>query len=291
MSAPQQPPATAGSESSDSLPPPATWAHFDFLRGLLDYIPDRIYFKDRQGCFILVSKAQALYLGAQEASEVIGKSDFDFFDHELAQASFNDEQEVMRSGTAITGKVEEKLLLDGRTGWALVAKIPMRDASGTVIGTCGISKDVTRLRETQDALHEALSAVASQKNQLSKSLAELSKANQELKSAQEQLIDHQKLQGLARLAFGIAQEIRNPLATLELGHGFLSSQAAIAEDPSANAALTGMSEAISRAETLVSALMAGATSTGVALKPLEAAEIVRKAVDQIKGPKASNLSL
>ncbi len=291
MSAPQHPPAIAEGNASTSVGPSGTWAHYDFLQGLLDYIPDRIYFKDRQGCFILVSKAQAIYLGAQESSEVIGKSDFDFFDHELAQASFNDEQEVMRSGTAITGKVEEKLLLDGRTGWALVAKIPMRDASGTVIGTCGISKDITRLRETQDALHEALSAVASQKNQLSKSLTELSKANQELKTAQEQLIDHQKLQGLARLAFGVAQEIRNPMATLELGHDFLSSQASIAQDPSANAALTGMSEAISRAETLVSALMAGAASTGVALKPMEAAEIVRQAVDKVKGDKASNLSL
>ncbi|MCB1279141.1 PAS domain-containing protein [Prosthecobacter sp.] len=258
----------------------------DFLRGLLDYIPDRIYFKDLQGRFVLVSKSEADYLGAKNAADVVGKTDFDYFDKELAQAAFDDEQEVMRTGKAMKGKVEEKLLLDGRTGWALVAKIPMRDAAGVVIGTCGISKDVTRLRETQDSLHEALSAVACQKNQLAKSLTDLNKAHQELKTAQEQLIDFQKLQGLARLAFGAAHEIRNPLATLELGIGFLSSQSSIMEEEAASDALQGMSEAITRAEIVIRALMDGATATGVTLKPGEASEIVRQAVEKIKSEKA-----
>lgn len=257
----------------------------DFLHSLLDYMPDRIYFKDRQGRFLLVSKAEASYLGAQDAAEIIGKSDFDFFDKELAQAAYDDEQEVMRTGQAITGKVEEKLLLDGRTGWALVAKIPMRNEAGEIIGTCGISKDITRLRETQDSLHEALSAVASQKTQLSKSLAELNQAHQELKTAQEQLIDFQKLQGLARLSFGVAHEIRNPLATLELGLSFLANQPAIAQDESAAPALQGMAAAIDRVEAVVRALMDGATATGITLKPGEAAEIVRQAMDRITGNK------
>lgn len=284
MSVTSPPPHPAKAEAP--VQAACSWAHVDFLRGLLDYIPDRIYFKDLQGRFILVSKSLADYLGAQNADEVVGKSDFDFFDKELAQAAFDDEQEVMRSGRAITGKVEEKLLLDGRTGWALVAKIPMRDAAGTVIGTCGISKYVTRLRETQDSLHEALSAVACQKNQLAKSLTDLHKAHQELKTAQEQLIDFQKLQGLARFAFGAAQEIQNPLATLELGVGFLSSQPSIIEDESSSAALQGMAEAIARAEIVIRALMDGATATGITLKPGEAAEIVRQAVERIRSEQA-----
>ena len=284
MSVTSPPPNPAKAEAPAQAACP--WAHVDFLRGLLDYIPDRIYFKDLQGRFILVSKSLAEYLGAPNADEVVGKSDFDYFDKELSQAAFDDEQEVMRSGRAITGKVEEKLLLDGRTGWALVAKIPMRDAAGVVIGTCGISKDVTRLRETQDSLHEALSAVACQKNQLAKSLTDLHKAHQELKTAQEQLIDFQKLQGLARLAFGAAQEIQNPLATLELGVGFLSSQPSIIEDESSSAALQGMAEAITRAEIVIRALMDGATATGITLKPGEAAEIVRQAVERIRSEQA-----
>ena len=282
-----QPPSSAGILSSPATVTRDERVRCDFLHSLLDYIPDRIYFKDKQGRFILVSKAEADYLGAQDAAEIVGKSDFDFFDKELAQAAFDDEQEVMRTGTAITGKVEEKLLLDGRTGWALVAKIPMRDGEGEIIGTCGISKDITRLRETQDSLHEALSAVASQKSQLSKSLTELNKAHQELKTAQEQLLDFQKLQGLARLAFGVAQEIQNPLSTLELGLGFLSNQPSVVQDEAAAPALTGMAEAIARVEAVIRALMDGAISTGIALKPGEAAEIVRQAVDRIKESKSA----
>lgn len=271
-----------GKAPSPAVEPRTEQMRCDFLHSLLDHIPDRIYFKDRQGRFVLVSKSEALYLGASDPAEVLGKTDFSFFDPELAQAAFDDEQEVMRTGTAITGKVEEKLLLDGRTGWALVAKIPMRDEPGEIIGTCGISKDITRLRETQDSLHEALSAVASQKTQLSKSLTDLHQAHQELKTAQEQLIDFQKLQGLARLSFGVAHEIRNPLATIELGLSFLANQPAIMVDESSSVAVQGMAEAIRRVEIVLRALMDGATATGITLKPGEAAEIVRQAADRIK---------
>lgn len=276
------PPAMEGKAPSPAVEPRTEQMRCDFLHSLLDHIPDRIYFKDRQGRFVLVSKSEALYLGASDPAEVLGKTDFSFFDPELAQAAFDDEQEVMRTGTAITGKVEEKLLLDGRTGWALVAKIPMRDEAGEIIGTCGISKDITRLRETQDSLHEALSAVASQKTQLSKSLTDLHQAHQELKTAQEQLIDFQKLQGLARLSFGVAHEIRNPLATIELGLSFLANQPAIMVDESSSVAVQGMAEAIRRVEIVLRALMDGATATGITLKPGEAAEIVRQAADRIK---------
>ncbi len=271
-----------GKAPSPAVEPRTGQMRCDFLHSLLDHIPDRIYFKDRQGRFVLVSKSEALYLGASDPAEVLGKTDFSFFDPELAQAAFDDEQEVMRTGTPITGKVEEKLLLDGRTGWALVAKIPMRNEAGEIIGTCGISKDITRLRETQDSLHEALSAVASQKTQLSKSLTDLHQAHQELKTAQEQLIDFQKLQGLARLSFGVAHEIRNPLATIELGLSFLANQPAIMVDESSSVAVQGMAEAIRRVEIVLRALMDGATATGITLKPGEAAEIVRQAADRIK---------
>ena len=115
----------------------------ELLRCLLDNIPDRIYFKDKAGRFIRVSAAEAEFVGAADSDQVIGKSDFDFFEADLAQAAYDDEQQIMTTGQAITGQVEKKRLLDGRTGWALVSKIPLLDASGELIGTCGISKTMT----------------------------------------------------------------------------------------------------------------------------------------------------
>ncbi|MFC5456817.1 response regulator [Prosthecobacter fluviatilis] len=154
--------------------------HYKLLSCLLDYIPDRIYFKDRQGAFVLVSRSEAEYLGAADPAEVIGKTDFDYFEHSLAQAAMEDELELMRRGRSITGKEEKKRLLDGRTGWALVTKIPLRDADGGIIGTCGISKDITALKETEEALYKANAALASQKALLEQSMAELQQTKQEL---------------------------------------------------------------------------------------------------------------
>ncbi|WP_395745563.1 response regulator [Prosthecobacter sp.] len=154
--------------------------HYKLLSCLLDYIPDRIYFKDKQGAFVLVSRSEASYLGAAEPAEVIGKTDFDYFEHSLAQAAWEDEQELMRVGQSISGKEEKKLLLDGRTGWALVTKIPLRDADGSIIGTCGISKDITALKESEEALYRANIALASQKALLEQSMAELQQTKLQL---------------------------------------------------------------------------------------------------------------
>ncbi len=154
--------------------------HYKLLSCLLDYLPDRIYFKDKQGAFVLVSRSEAEYLGCEDPTAVIGKTDFDYFEHSLAQAAYDDEQELMRLGKTINGKEEKKLLLDGRTGWALVTKIPLRDANGSIIGTCGISKDITALKETEEALYKANAELAAQKALLEESMAELQKTKQEL---------------------------------------------------------------------------------------------------------------
>ncbi len=158
-------------------------ARYQLLSCLLDYIPDRIYFKDKDGAFILVNRSEADYLGAQNPDEVIGKTDFDFFEAPLAQAALDDERSLMQSGDSVTSKEEKKLLLDGRTGWALVDKIPLRDAGGEIIGTCGISKDITRLKEAEEALQRANDTLAAQKAELECTMALREQAERELLTA------------------------------------------------------------------------------------------------------------
>ncbi|WP_395751739.1 response regulator [Prosthecobacter sp.] len=179
---PNAQPATAKQEKSTDCAPKLSsiQEHYKLLSCLLEYIPDRIYFKDKQGAFVRVSRSEAEYLGETNPEEVVGKSDFDYFEPSLAQAAFDDEQELMRMGKSIAGKEEKKLLLDGRTGWALVTKIPLRDADGSIIGTCGISKDITALKETEEALYRANAALAAQKALLEKSMAELQQTKLEL---------------------------------------------------------------------------------------------------------------
>jgi len=122
------------------------------FRTLMDNIPDAIYFKDLQSRFLQLSCAQAKMFGFKGPEEAIGKTDFDVFTEEHARPAFEDEQEVIRTGKPLVGKIERETLADGRLQWALTTKMPFRDKQGRIIGTFGISKNVTEIKLMEETL-------------------------------------------------------------------------------------------------------------------------------------------
>ena len=127
----------------------------DLLRALLDYIPDRIYFKDVNCRFMRCSKSMAVRLGLTDAREVVGKTDFDFHPAEQAQEYYNDEQRILLRGEPLINKLERQLDPDGNEIWASVTKVPIYTQSGSIAGLVGLSRDITQLKQTEQALRQA----------------------------------------------------------------------------------------------------------------------------------------
>ena len=86
---------------------------------------------------------------------MIGKSDFDYFPEEMAREYFNDEQALMKSGTPLVDKREYESSRDGRDVCFSTTKLPLRDHEGNVIGSFGISRDVTLHQKAEDDLRES----------------------------------------------------------------------------------------------------------------------------------------
>lgn len=116
----------------------------DFLlQSLLEYIPDTIYFKDLESRFILINHAAAELFKLASPEDAVGKTDFDIFSEEHASAAFADEQEIIRTGIPIIGKEEKETWPNGTISWATTTKLPLRNNKGEIVGTFGISRNIT----------------------------------------------------------------------------------------------------------------------------------------------------
>jgi PAS domain S-box-containing protein len=123
------------------------------MSNLLSATGERVYFKDRLSRFLLVSPDWiAAYAPGRTAEELIGKTDFDIFGREHATAAFEDEQQIIRNGLPIAGKVERETRDGQPDAWVSTTKMPLRDDGGQIIGTFGISRDVTAQVEAENAL-------------------------------------------------------------------------------------------------------------------------------------------
>lgn len=120
------------------------------LRALLDNLPDSIYFKDRELRFLAVSQAKAAHWGLSP-EQVVGKTDFDFFDVEQATNMATSERQAMATGEPLVNHSERLVYPDGSERWALTIKAPYRDPDGNPAGIIGISHNITQLKEVEAA--------------------------------------------------------------------------------------------------------------------------------------------
>ena len=115
----------------------------NLLRALMENTPDHVYFKDKDSRFLRISGAQARHFGLDDPAQAVGKTDFDFFEEKHARQALEDEQEIMKSGVAIVDLEEMESRPNGRDTWVSTTKVPFRGEQGEIIGTFGISRDIT----------------------------------------------------------------------------------------------------------------------------------------------------
>ncbi len=118
----------------------------NMMSSLIDNVPDTIYFKNLESKFIRVNKAQAKLLGFDNPDDLIGKSDFDFFEH--AQQAFESEQEIIRTGKPLINQIH-KVIVDGKETYLSDTKIPLCDSNGKCTGTVGITRDITEFKNAE----------------------------------------------------------------------------------------------------------------------------------------------
>jgi len=144
------------------------------MNQLMDHATEDVYFKDRESRFIRTNRHHAQRFGLEDPAKVIGKSDADFFSEEHARQARRDEEEVMLGGKPVS-KEEMETWPDGHVTWALTVKVPLRDPSGKITGTFGLSRDITERKETEQQIKKL-------NDDLKRQAVQLEAANKELEA-------------------------------------------------------------------------------------------------------------
>jgi diguanylate cyclase (GGDEF)-like protein/PAS domain S-box-containing protein len=125
------------------------------LRAVLASVPDLIYVKNKKSHFLLANQGTADIMGAASESELVGKSDFDYYDSEIAAGFYQDEQRIIATGRPLVSQDEHIEEPNGQTRYILTTKVPLRNAEGEIVGIIGIGRDITPLKETEGELKRA----------------------------------------------------------------------------------------------------------------------------------------
>lgn len=158
------------------------------IESLINSSEDCIYFKDLNSRFIRCSDSMVNRLGAKSMDELVGKSDFDFWEPQCAQSFFDEEMEIIRTGRSISGVCQEEVRKDGQSSWVISSKMPLVDSNENIIGTFGISKDITELKNTEA----------------------------KLENTHEQLLEASRLTGMAEIATNVIHNVGNVLNSINI---------------------------------------------------------------------------
>ena len=173
---------------------------------------------------------------------------------------------MMRERTPVT--IEHRMIRrDGDVRWVRNKQVPRYDHAGRLVSYDGLVSDITERRQAEEKVRVILT--------------DLTKSHEELKAAQMQLIQAEKLQSVGRLAAGVAHEVKNPLATLQMGMEYLRSME-IANDEIAAAVMDEMQEAVRRASVVVGDLLNLSSPKELGMREVEINPLIENSLRFVK---------
>ncbi|MBW8331751.1 MAG: PAS domain S-box protein [Prolixibacteraceae bacterium] len=121
------------------------------LRTLVQSIPDLIWLKDTNGLYLSCNPMFERFFGAREA-DIVGKSDHDFVDRELADYFVAHDRKVIKTGKSTTNEEWITFADDGHRAFMDTLKTPMYDSEGTLLGVLGIGRDITERKQSWELI-------------------------------------------------------------------------------------------------------------------------------------------
>lgn len=117
---------------------------------IVDTLPARIFWKDRDSRFLGCNQLFAQDAGIADPHEFVGKSDYFFYHPDQAKVFRDDDAEVMFSGVPKLGILEKLTRANGQIVWLETNKWPLRDDEGEIIGVIGMYVDISEKKQSDD---------------------------------------------------------------------------------------------------------------------------------------------
>ncbi len=142
-----------------------------WMRLIIDSVPLNVYFKDRDHRFLIANQSLADWVGFEKPEDFYDLSDRDLFSEEHWSKAERDEKRIMETGEPLVSVVEREVWSGKKDTFVMTSKYPWRDSEGKIVGTFGVSSDVSELMTAQQAVHRSAEELDAKNHEMISELA------------------------------------------------------------------------------------------------------------------------